>query len=226
MNVVTWNLSGPKNKKFQKNFSVASGDKMSSDSEDMMMLAVVIDGLKGDGLARRKAVELLYKQKAGVLFKFLSQSASRSEAEDLGHEVLIRIIQGGPTFEGGPIQFMGWFWTVARNVRSDFFRKIGRREFVEFDDDVAIPSSDRHDLKNPEQVVLESLFLLCVKQAYEIFGKTFPDRSQTLSWLVNDELDIDQIARILGRTEGATREYLSQCRKKLGTFLDRCRQFR
>jgi len=199
---------------------------MSSDSEDMMKLAVVIDGLKGDGLARRKAVELLYKQKAGALFKFLSQSASRSEAEDLGHEVLIRIIQGGPTFEGGPIQFMGWFWTVARNVRSDFFRKMGRREFVEFDDDVAIPPSDRHDLKNPEQVVLENLFLLCVKQAYEIFGKTFPDRSQTLSWLVNDELDIDQIAQILGRSERATSQYISQCRKKLGMFLDRCRQFR
>ena len=191
-----------------------------------MRIALIVEGLKGDGLARRKAVEQLYDQKVGKLFGFLARGTSQSEVEDLAHEVLIRIIQGGPTFEGGPRQFMGWFWTVARNVRTDFFRKTGRREFVEFEDDVAMPPSDRADAKNPELVVRENLFRLCVEQAYEIFGKTFPDRAQTLSWQVSDQLDINEIARILGRTEGATREYLSQCRKKLGTFLDRCRQYR
>jgi RNA polymerase sigma factor (sigma-70 family) len=199
---------------------------MSSDVDDMMRVELIIEGLKGDGLARRKAVEQLYDQKAARLFGFLARGTSQSEVEDLAHEVMIRIIQSGPAFKGGPRQFMGWFWTVARNVRTDFFRKTGRREFVEIDDDVALPPSNRHDAKNPEQVVRENLFRQCVEQAYEIFGKTFPDRAQALSWLVSDQLDIGEIAQILGRSKGATSQYLYQCRQKLSPFLDRCQQYR
>jgi hypothetical protein len=45
-----------------------------------------------------------------------------------------------------------------------------------------------------------------------------------LPWLVTDHLSIREIAGILERSEGATREYLSQCRKKLEPFLQVCRE--
>jgi hypothetical protein len=36
-------------------------------------------------------------------------------------------------------------------------------------------------------------------------------------------MDIAQIAGALGRSAAATREYLSQCRKKLRPFIEHCR---
>ena len=35
-----------------------------------------------------------------------------------------------------------------------------------------------------------------------------------IRWIAEDDLDHEQIAGLLQRTPGATREYISQCRKK------------
>ena len=50
----------------------------------------------------------------------------------------------------------------------------------------------------------------------------FPDRARAIGFLVIEEWSVEDIARALGRTPGATREFLSQCRKKLRPYIEDC----
>ena len=40
-----------------------------------------------------------------------------------------------------------------------------------------------------------------------------------MKWIVEDGLDHEQIAELLDRTSGATREFISQCRKRARVHL-------
>jgi len=198
---------------------------MSDDPEKTARIRAIMTGLQGNGAARRSAMGQLYDELAGTILRFLSEGTSRAEAEDLLHEVFVRVIDGRAGLDREPLQFLSWIWTVTRNIRTDWYRKTGRREFIEFDETSVIPGAEQQQANNPECAVLEYQLRDCIEQAYAQFRNSIPDGAQTLSWLVTDEIKSSGIARILGRSEDATRQYLFQCRKKLYAFLDRCRQF-
>ncbi len=62
----------------------------------------------------------------------------------------------------------------------------------------------------------------CYDRAYAGFAQSFPAAAQALDRVVQDRWSVRDLAALLQRTEGATREYLSQCRKKLKRFLEPC----
>jgi RNA polymerase sigma-70 factor (ECF subfamily) len=72
----------------------------------------------------------------------------------------------------------------------------------------------------PDSAELED----CVRRAYTRFAEAYADRAEILSRVAFDGWDIDDVAVALRRTNGATREYLSQCRKKLKIFLEPCKE--
>ena len=51
------------------------------------------------------------------------------------------------------------------------------------------------------------------------------EQAQALTLIAFYGWDIEEISRFLGRTQGATREYLSQSRKKLRPFLEPCHEY-
>jgi RNA polymerase sigma factor (sigma-70 family) len=178
----------------------------------------IVAGLRGDASARRRAVDELYKRYGGRLKHYLARGITPARAEDLLHEVFIRVLRRGDTFEAEAQQFEAWLWTIARNVRIDQLRK---QDFdpEEMEEEPADPNS------NPESTAETDALRRCVARGYQQFRSKFPQRAIALSWLVTDHLSVREIAGILERSEGATREYLSQCRKKLEPFLQVCREF-
>lgn len=61
----------------------------------------------------------------------------------------------------------------------------------------------------------------CVAQGIEEFSANEPERADALLMQI-DGIPIKQIAHYLKRTETATKEYLSQCKKKLKPFVSTC----
>ena len=61
----------------------------------------------------------------------------------------------------------------------------------------------------------------CVSKGIEEFSSREPERAEVLLMQI-DGLPIKNIANHMKRTEAATKEYLSQCRKKLKPFLSVC----
>jgi RNA polymerase sigma-70 factor (ECF subfamily) len=59
----------------------------------------------------------------------------------------------------------------------------------------------------------------CFARCWRSFERAAPEHATVMAWIVEDGLDNRQIAEILGRTPGATREFISQCRKRARTHL-------
>jgi hypothetical protein len=63
----------------------------------------------------------------------------------------------------------------------------------------------------------------CVGKGLSLFAKKEPDRAYALE-LVIEGVDGKEIADRLGRTEMATRQYLTQSRKHIAPFIQDCLQ--
>lgn len=62
----------------------------------------------------------------------------------------------------------------------------------------------------------------CIQQQYDKFVTHHPERALWLERSILEEESIPILSQALGRTVGATREYLSQCRKRLQKYLQEC----
>ena len=65
----------------------------------------------------------------------------------------------------------------------------------------------------------------CVQQALSLFAKEHSDRARVLSLAAIEGWDTKEVAAFIGRTLGATREYISQCRKYFSKYLEPCQEY-
>lgn len=171
------------------------------------------------GESRMPGVELLFTLHSRRFKKyFIRHGLAETQADDLVQDVFVNIVRHIGDFRGDcPLE--AWLWKIARNSLIDFIRK--NREETGWDEEVldGIASSRADMQTNPTEATgLEE----CVKTRFSLFAKKHPDRAQSLALLVLKDIDIPDLATILDRTAGATREYLSQCRKMLRPFLEDC----
>lgn len=155
------------------------------------------------------AVRNLYSSyRKPMLRFFVYKGASADMAEDVFQDVMIKVIKAAQTFTGaGTLQ--AWIWQIARNTLIEHFRKAPPFDPLPPDDKVE--ESELRNMSADE----------CVTRGIEEFGKTEPDRCYALT-LQMDGISIINIGEILGRTEQATKQYLYECRKKLGPFIEHC----
>ena len=59
----------------------------------------------------------------------------------------------------------------------------------------------------------------CFKRCWERFESAAPSHALVMSWIVEDGLSHEEIAELLDRTPAATREFISQCRKRARVHL-------
>jgi DNA-directed RNA polymerase specialized sigma24 family protein len=63
----------------------------------------------------------------------------------------------------------------------------------------------------------------CVSEGLDAFSKQEPERAYVLM-LQMDGSSVDEIGQLIGRTVAATKEYLSQCKKKIQPFIAHCNE--
>jgi RNA polymerase sigma factor (sigma-70 family) len=163
-------------------------------------------------------VSALYRDyRARLLAFFLRNGASREQGEDLLQEVFIRVVRNASTFRG-EARVSTWFWSIARNCLLDDLRRA--RPEVHLDDDGWSGIEAAAETPGtPERSVDD-----CVQRGFSAFARRFPERAEALRRVALDGWSIEEVAQFLQRTNGAAREYLSQCRKKLKAFLEPCRE--
>lgn len=142
------------------------------------------------------------------------------EAADLLQETFIKIFRSADKFKGDS-KVSTWVWAIARNCMLDYLRSRKSHdsldELLEDGDSLDFQISDdpfqeeQRDMKN------------CVQRGFIEFAKAFPERAYAMRLAAFEGWDMDELAAFLSRTPAATREYISQCRKKLSPFLEPCR---
>ena len=109
-----------------------------------------------------------------------------------------------------------WMYQVFRNMINDQGRMLIRNREVPLDENKDQAYEQRTYDKN--QALTD-----CVQEQLKIFREKEPKHAEVVEFILKD-LNTEQIRLIIGRSYGATREFMSQCRKKFRPFLEICNE--
>jgi RNA polymerase sigma-70 factor (ECF subfamily) len=189
-------------------------------SEDLANLKRLMIG----GHVGEKALEQLYRaHRRGLLAFVRSLGLDMHSAEDVVQNVFLQVAKKADTFRG-ECAVSSWIFGMARNAAMDVFRKGGKE--VRLDDEgwEHISNTRPADLVCPLQPDPRKALQECFDQAYKAFRKAHPAAADLIYQSLEHDWDTNAMAQFLGRTAGAAREYLSQCKKKLKQFVEPCKE--
>lgn len=176
---------------------------------------------QGGKLAERGMEGLFRLYGSRIKAFFRRHRLNDDEAADLLQETFIKIFRSADKFNGQS-KVATWLWTIARNSMLDYLRakrptesidEMLDGELLDMDCIATLPCLvERLDLQN------------CIQRGFTAFSEEHPERASVMRLAVFEEWNIEEVAAFLARTPAATREYLSQCRKRLRVFLEPCRE--
>ncbi|GAB3375955.1 RNA polymerase sigma factor [Spongiibacter taiwanensis] len=178
----------------------------------------------------QQALRLLYAYYAPrFIGYFRRRGASDADADDLCQEAFVKIMRSvGPALASprGITAPRAWLWLVARSVHLDHLGKQQRTAHDDLALDGAAAGQAWSDFQTADEVSTDQEGLGdCVRRQFARFADASPEAAQAISWAVVEGFTAPEIASLLGRSPGATREFLSQVRKKLRDVLSLCRDY-
>jgi len=145
-------------------------------------------------------------------------------AEDVVQESLIKVWQRCATFRG-PGDPHAWVRQIVRNTLLDRLRVRRPETSLQADDGDLVPEAaaavaalSLASDTGPEAEIKARQSEQTFRQCFAQFHAAHPQHATVLRWVAEDGLDNVEVEQLLGRTPGATREFLSQCRKKAKPF--------
>lgn len=166
------------------------------------------------GRATREALETLYERHAPALLAFLAARSSAADAEDLHHDLWLRVWKHLPdAFHGG--NFRAWLFEIARNLLIDRARR-KRPDRL----DEAVEHVDHHPDASPLGVVLDRERQRVLADCLAKLEK----RNATAAALVRGRLGgagYDELCPRLGLNEGAAYKLWHEAVKQLQTCVER-----
>jgi RNA polymerase sigma-70 factor, ECF subfamily len=181
--------------------------------------------IRQGGKMTDQGVTLLYRRYATHFRKFyIYQGLNAADAEDIVQETFIKIVRHCDTYKADS-PLVAWLWTIARNCMNDHFRRTKTRATENLDDEGWIALEQGSEAMRTFDTPLSKGSLEdCVEHGFAEFAKKFSERAHVLSLLM-EGFDTKHIAAVIQRNPGATREYISQCRKKIEEFLLPCKEY-
>jgi len=168
-------------------------------------------------------VKALYQTMAQPMLRFfVCRGLSGDEAKDVLQETFINVVRSAGTYSGSGAAG-AWLWQVARNCLIDHQRKlgsVGKHETAVNDEQWARLEETTAAPNTPAAKAGHSVDE-CVTAGLGTFSNREPERAYVLT-LQMEGLSIDEIGQRIGRTVAATKEYLSQCKKKIQPFIAHC----
>jgi RNA polymerase sigma-70 factor (ECF subfamily) len=161
----------------------------------------------------------LYQRHASAIFSYLCQHTKTYEdAEDLLLEVFSSVLEEEAFFERSTAQQSGWLWRVARNKRIDAYRREQRRPALVLD--LVTDSLYEDEKHEPEHIALRREEY---RQLQEALAQLSPLQQEVLRLRFAKELRCSEMARELGKSEGAVRVLLLRTLKFLRTIYEKHR---
>ncbi len=132
------------------------------------------------------------------LYRYISfRVGDRDTCEDLVSEVFTRLLSTLRQRKSLPGNLRGWLFGVAANVVSDYFRHSYRSQQTTLDEHIM--SRDPLPSEIAEQMVTN-------EELRQAIRKLTPDQQHVLALRFGQNLSLQEVARILGKTEGAVKQ--------------------
>ena len=158
-------------------------------------LGVALEGAtRGD----EAAISTLYRSLNPPLLRYLRHHVGRT-AEDVAADVWLALAPQLAGFDGSVNDLRMLMFTVARRRTVDHYRQTGRRpSTVAFDEDFDRPASDDTEAVAVSRLTAQSAVAALVRNLPE-------DQAEIVLLRVLGDLDVEQVAEIVGKTPGAVR---------------------
>src|SRR5580692_5149669 len=126
----------------------------------------------------------------------------RAAAEDITSEVFHHALANLPRFEWRGAPFGAWLMRIAANAIADRWRR-GSREQTD-----ALANDPASDEPRPEEIEIRA-------QLFRLVQELAVEQGKVVQMRFAEEKSIREIARALGRTEGAVKQLQSRCTQTL-----------
>jgi len=184
-----------------------------------------MDACREGGEQIESALRTLDRAYFGVLHRDCLRALRDADAaRDLVQETFIKVWQRCATFRGES-ELLPWIRSICRRAILDRLRQPQREVPWELEAGMTSEALTRVAELSAEQVpaaedsLKQRQLTECFLRCWEKFMEASPEHALVISWIAEDGLTHEQIAALLGRTPGATREFISQCRKRARVYL-------
>ena len=138
----------------------------------------------------------LYERYVDKIFRyFMLRLGHREEAEDLAEEVFLKALQSLASFQWRGAPFSSWLFRIANNLIVDRHRKSSGKEPLPVEDSLNIAGNENVE----ELVELRS----ALEETYAAMKLLTPTQQQVLALRFAGELSLAEVAKIMGKKEGA-----------------------
>jgi RNA polymerase sigma-70 factor (ECF subfamily) len=177
------------------------------------------------GVAIEQALRLLDRSYFTLLFReSLRGLRDTEQARDLVQDTFIKVWMRCATFKGDS-ELLPWIKTILRHGLLDRLRQPEREVALDGEGERSAEMERRiaelsaHSVPQPDDEARRAQLDACFRRCWQRFEAAAPSHALVMSWIVEDGLTHEEIAALLGRTPGATREFVSQCRKRARVHL-------
>jgi RNA polymerase sigma-70 factor (ECF subfamily) len=161
----------------------------------------------------QKAISELYKRHVQSIYRYIYYRVGDvNVAEDLTADVFLRALEGLEGFTYRGIPFSAWLYRIAHARAMDHFRQQAKRELLPLDEGLAATG------KGP-QAAFEAK--LDHEELQSAIAQLTTDQQQVIILKFVEELSNAEVARILGKSEGAVKSLQHRALKSLQRIMRR-----
>ncbi len=177
------------------------------------------------GVAIERALRELDRAFFAVLYRDALRTLRDADAtRDLVQDTFITVWRRCATFRGDS-DLLRWIKVILRHGAIKRLRQSVREVAMEDGEGLTEEASRRiYELSvalnpTPEELAAQRERQAQFRAGWQRFQREDPLHAGVMTWIVEDGLSNDDIAELLDRTPGATREFISQCRKRARQYL-------
>lgn len=145
----------------------------------------------------QEAFAQLYERHFDKIYRYVAlRIGSQMEAEDVTQQVFLKALQSISSYKWRNIPFTAWLYRIAHNQVVDYLRKKTRQPTMVLNE--LRTTSDTNLQQTAEHKLDMEQLILATKQLT-------PAQQEVVSLRFTSDLPITQVARIMGKSEGAVK---------------------
>ena len=144
----------------------------------------------------QEAFAQLYEEHFDKIYRYLAlRVGNEMEAEDMTQQVFLKALQSISSFKWKGVPFSAWLFRIAHNQAVDHLRRKKKRTSVPLDD--SLSGGDSPHTTTERKMDIEQL-KVATKRLTEA-------QREVISLRFTSELSIAQVAKIMGKSQGAVK---------------------
>jgi RNA polymerase sigma-70 factor (ECF subfamily) len=160
-----------------------------------------------------EALDELFRRHANSIFRYVYyRVGDQAVAEDVVGDVFERVLKGLPSYQDTGRPFEAWLYRIAHARVVDHYRRQDRRRVAPLNEELAAGGeTDPHQL---------AAFQDDFRRAWEAVNHLTEDQQQVISLRFIAGCSTAEVARLLGKTEGAVKSLQHRALASLRRLLE------